>query len=90
MVDALKGMLASSPKQQDVALAVALTAGPVLLYWLYQKATKNQLLKPYPPGPPGLPIFGSLFDLPNVAAGEFFDAKLLEWCVEKDDYNGLL
>ena len=52
------------------------TVAVVLVGWLYTKRTRNKL--PYPPGPPGLPVLGNLFDIPENPAWY----KYLSWTEE--------
>lgn len=53
----------------------------VASFLLYKTLHKPRSKYRYPPGPKGIPVFGSLFELPPKHPG----AKLLEWAAEYGD-----
>ena len=63
-----------SDKSSWIVTAVVAVSLPLAYYTLYTPKRK-----PYPPGPPGLPILGNLLQLPPPDSETFLDQKFAEW-----------
>ena len=51
---------------QQVVIVITLTALTYAGYVFLDNRRRNPAGLPYPPGPPGYPIIGNLFDIPKV------------------------
>jgi hypothetical protein len=67
-------------QQTSFLITAAVAASLPLAYYSYTYL-RPQNRKQYPPGPPGIPIIGNLFQLPSPSSGGLVDDKLLEWYV---------
>ena len=64
-----------SDSKSSLIVAAAVAASLPLAYYTLLAPKR----KPYPPGPPGLPILGNLLDLPPPDSEQFLDQKFAAW-----------